>query len=1299
MKKMVESLISIAFACSSTKRLKNIDEIGSGDWRQWMNIFIDGKFVEDPADKIGPEGKLSSFTQPETCEELDEYGYFEYLELKGEWETFLKTDPGPVDEVDDQVENTNDENTENVSKEVNDEKEEEKLATDKTEEDPIILSLLESICEVNSSFLLEDFNEYIKSPVGEPVNTILGETASTLIDQYYGDKLKNVDEGKIFLKGLNLIVSGQPMTGKKTLAKKLAQKYSLTIVDINELIETYLKNDDAVNSSVKPEQSEEVCRWTEIGLEIKNHLLSGDQIPDDLYVEAVIHRLKNLQYVPPPIETLAKGKTEPQKIDCSGGFVLVGFPTTLVQHYLLEKRLSGGFVLPPMRCLTVVEQIKQRAERIAPMNYKTKCEEVCSVIDAEFVIDSPPGELIDRMFAGKSPSSTSKMGMINSCHLYGIQQKLLNAFFFPYVKAKDGSYRLKILTGAPSDVVEQSEKLIDDMQMASNEGISDVKTVTGNSKQGSNSSSNLESNEAEPLESEVGGSNVCELNKNEEAIDVSGLVFMLDADSKKMLIEQWMQMVNQYENRLKRFTYWCNRSENNLSYSLVKLQEDFITLIQEEDNKQKLIDDFVIVYNSDCEDFPDMMLEDATKCENHQRTEDLLDAIWQITDNKRIEWVEELDSWIKSAWCSNQIKAVALQIQEVINIEIERFWECVSFMRDTYDIASTGLLTDDVDGLKDLFIVESATVAIREPIKNNETDNEDLGVIIDRWTFPFLEELIDSARSSVSCAITKVLLPPLEAPSQKSPQPNKKGGEVKKPPPPDPIPAPSKEVMSHICKGCMIEARRVLFRIDIIHRWGKDRLQFCNEVISKTFHQMDSWIVLRVLRENKATLQIGDFIKQCIEDENMIVNPIGIDGPDFFIDSEIRTICPAKRSKPFRENADSGCFSIQSLQKLLSNIMFITSVHPRVSVAPTLALSDLFCHLCSETRRLGGQVSSPSLPVPAKWSSFYKSHIDAILTLFSIDGFVDVISLFLFLLELPSSRSASFVWPNDDQLRAIARCACSYSEDFDIYVNKAKFMSLPMPFLWCEQEKNNATDLNEEEICLTEHKEQLNTFDDKKIKCEIVTNKDLVDKPIDENDPVMMIERAKKNINKNIYSDDEFYNDKMNRITKEFLFDLFSTATDPDDSVESMRELDEFKQKSQNDRINKVHLRKFIGYLARDLESPVASLNLLAQCYASNGSVVSIQNLYSILYGVGVQPVVDGELPSFDNFKGILPDECIVNGDCIDVDVWLSDYSDIAVQLLTSSSRVQWCLCRLNPNIAYVNEAGGFNVLCGNPHV
>lgn len=101
---------------------------------------------------------------------------------------------------------------------------------------------------------------------------------------------------------MKIIMLGAPGAGKGTQAKKLAGKYGIP----------HISTGDIFRENIKQE--------TELGKQAKAYMDQGLLVPDELVVDLVVERLK-------------------QK-DCSNGFILDGFPRTILQAQSLDEALD-----------------------------------------------------------------------------------------------------------------------------------------------------------------------------------------------------------------------------------------------------------------------------------------------------------------------------------------------------------------------------------------------------------------------------------------------------------------------------------------------------------------------------------------------------------------------------------------------------------------------------------------------------------------------------------------------------------------------------------------------------------------------------------------------------------------------------------------------------------------------------------------------------------------------------------------------------------------------------------------------
>lgn len=98
---------------------------------------------------------------------------------------------------------------------------------------------------------------------------------------------------------MNMVLLGPPGAGKGTIAAKVKDHFKIPHISTGDLFRAAIKNK------------------TELGVQVKSILDSGDLVPDDLTVALVKERLK--------------------KDDTAKGYILDGFPRTIVQAEALGK--------------------------------------------------------------------------------------------------------------------------------------------------------------------------------------------------------------------------------------------------------------------------------------------------------------------------------------------------------------------------------------------------------------------------------------------------------------------------------------------------------------------------------------------------------------------------------------------------------------------------------------------------------------------------------------------------------------------------------------------------------------------------------------------------------------------------------------------------------------------------------------------------------------------------------------------------------------------------------------------------
>jgi len=119
---------------------------------------------------------------------------------------------------------------------------------------------------------------------------------------------------------MKLVLLGPPGSGKGTQAEKLSKEFNILKISTGDILR------DAVHSN------------TELGRRVKEYLLKGRLVPDEIILDLMSQKLGNLK-----------------------GFILDGFPRTLPQAIGLEKRTDIDFVVAfVLPNTTVISRLSKR---------------------------------------------------------------------------------------------------------------------------------------------------------------------------------------------------------------------------------------------------------------------------------------------------------------------------------------------------------------------------------------------------------------------------------------------------------------------------------------------------------------------------------------------------------------------------------------------------------------------------------------------------------------------------------------------------------------------------------------------------------------------------------------------------------------------------------------------------------------------------------------------------------------------------------------------------------------------------
>ena len=156
---------------------------------------------------------------------------------------------------------------------------------------------------------------------------------------------------------MNILIMGPAGAGKGTMSDLILKEYDIPHISTGDMLRENVRNN------------------TELGLTAKSYMESGRLVPDDVINARVEKRL--------------------QEDDCQKGYLLDGFPRTLVQAQAFEK--ISEKIGKPVECVLALEVdfdvLKERitGRRVCPKcgaiyhihNFPSKVEGICDVCGSE----------------------------------------------------------------------------------------------------------------------------------------------------------------------------------------------------------------------------------------------------------------------------------------------------------------------------------------------------------------------------------------------------------------------------------------------------------------------------------------------------------------------------------------------------------------------------------------------------------------------------------------------------------------------------------------------------------------------------------------------------------------------------------------------------------------------------------------------------------------------------------------------------------------------------------------------------
>eukprot|EP00929_Paragymnodinium_shiwhaense_P112675 TRINITY_DN80942_c0_g1_i1.p1 TRINITY_DN80942_c0_g1~~TRINITY_DN80942_c0_g1_i1.p1 ORF type:complete len:2036 (-),score=628.45 TRINITY_DN80942_c0_g1_i1:270-6377(-) len=549
-----------------------------------------------------------------------------------------------------------------------------------------------------------------------------------------------------------------------------------------------------------------------------------------------------------------------------------------------------------------------------------------------------------------------------------------------------------------------------------------------------------------------------------------------------LLVQEWNELHERFTGDARQLFLWHRGFLEDFRNGLFGIQQRFLMLLQRQDDKQVLVDDFVLRFNSFSEEYPEMRKQDRTKDELHQQVDDLHTKLREKVNTRSEECAARLQEIEQSKWVESQAEILAAQVQHAVQLEAQRYHCACQLISDFYwsalgsglpppkpPPAKLNVLSDKVEEPPP----EDPKAKKPPPKKGKEVEEvpqEDpaearakrlrkyVEAVEDGapayWEFPFLAELMTAAQAFIwptveyGASVAVEEEPEAVDPKAKAKAKAKAGAkgapaEAEDKKPKGPVPP----LYVDMQQALLAERLTFSHRLEVIKNWAQRRLSAMSEASAATSVLLHDWLRLRRQKELDACVGLADVLKEHIEDEALIIARLTLEGahlhrhPNVLLKAPDPPIIPLplECSLPHR-------WSILQLEHLLESIVCAASAYRTGScVLPVSALLSVMLKLTNPSSSEEGARDQPL--VPECWRPCDLERLSTLCGLFDLPPKVGYVDCPDFLLHIGLLHSP-LGWPSlpalMDVRQRIEAMVPSGFEYPDFWITGEEFETLPL---------------------------------------------------------------------------------------------------------------------------------------------------------------------------------------------------------------------------------------------------------------
>lgn len=387
----------------------------------------------------------------------------------------------------------------------------------------------------------------------------------------------------------------------------------------------------------------------------------------------------------------------------------------------------------------------------------------------------------------------------------------------------------------------------------------------------------------------------------------------------------WTSSATNYKEQSMKYMRVIREQRELVHNEINEIQKDMLVFLEQPQDKQKLINEYIETYNKFIDDNLDMIEDSETKMEMHQRVEDLSAKLTVILEDLQKSALDKRERVMNSGWTEYQLEKLMLYVQALMQIEANRYRSFVNFAEDFYAAKDGQALKEVADDV--LF------APIIDPRSLPEVEDQVAG------TFPRLEALYQSLISILTgepVAISGGAKDSKGKKDQKKEVKKDAGKKKKEDEDKDKKPDENNKELATLKEN---EKKILKYRVEMIKEWAERGLKEIRMSSKQLYEKLQDWVRVTIKCEREIIKQLSLQLREAIEGEKKIQEELSIKSFDLIRDGKfLYFIVPPPKPLPGIEIPQEDRFTITQLLLILKDFKLLVNSNGLLELDIVIAL-------------------------------------------------------------------------------------------------------------------------------------------------------------------------------------------------------------------------------------------------------------------------------------------------------------------------------------------------------------------------